>query len=119
MRDESLNQQHATTTEADQLARLDQRVIHALEIAPELQVPADFAARIASLLPAQRPVSFTPTHYGRYAMLASMVILMGALLFLAPKAAGRSVYELTLQWILCAQFIGLAVWLSVRRHAEL
>jgi len=71
------------------------------------------------LLPARRPVSFTPTHYGRYAMLASMVILMAALLFLAPRTAPRSVYELTVQWVLCAQFIGLAVWLSVRRHAEL
>jgi hypothetical protein len=116
MRDESLNHQHSTTTEADQLAVLDQRLIHALEIAPEPRVPADFAARVASLLPARHPVSVTPTHYGHYAMVASMVILLAALLLLAPHATDRSIFGLTLQWLLCAQFIGLAVWLSVRRR---
>ena len=115
MRDESLNRQHSTATETDQLARLDQRLIHALEIAPEPRVPDDFAARVASLLPVRRSVSVTPTHYGHYAMAASMVILLAALLLLAPHA-GRSIFGLTLQWLLCAQFIGLAVWLSARRH---
>jgi hypothetical protein len=116
MRDESLNHQHSAATDIDQLARLDRRLIHALEVAPEPRVPADFAARVASLLPVRRPVSVTPTHYGYYAMVGSMVILLAALLLLAPHASDRSIFELTLQWLLCAQFIGLAVWLSVRRR---
>jgi hypothetical protein len=119
MRDESLDHQHSTVTNIDQLTRLDQRLIHALEIAPEPRVPSDFAARVASLLPARRPVSITPTHYGYYAMVASMVILLAALLLLAPHGTDRSVFGLTLQWLLCAQFIGLTVWLSVRRHSAL
>jgi hypothetical protein len=119
MRDESLNHQHSAVTDIDTLARLDRRLIHALEIAPEPEIPADFAARVASLLPARRPVSVTPTHYGYYAMVASMVILLAALLLLAPHATDRSIFGLTLQWLLCAQFIGLAVWLSARRHTVL
>jgi hypothetical protein len=127
MRDEPLNHQpqtmpqtmpqtiSQTVTEAD---RLDQRLTHALETAPDPQVPADFAARVATLLPARRPVSLTPTHYGHYSMLASVVILMAALLVLAPRTTDRSVLELSLQWLLCAQFIGLAVWLSTRRRSE-
>jgi hypothetical protein len=116
MRDEPLNRQRSTVTDIDQLKRLDQRLIHALETAPEPQVPADFAARVASLLPAARPVAVTATHYGHYAMLASMVVLLATLLLLAPRTADRSVFEVTLQWLLCAQFIGLAVWFSVRRQ---
>jgi hypothetical protein len=119
MRDEPVNHQHSAATESDPLARLDRRLIHALEVAPEPRVPADFAARVAKMLPATRPVAAAPTHYGYYAMVASMVILMAALLFLAPHTANRSVFEVTLQWLLCAQFIGLAVWISARRRAAL
>jgi hypothetical protein len=119
MRDEPLNRQRSTVTDIDQLTRLDQRLIHALERAPEPQVPVDFAARVARLLPATRPVAVTATHYGYYAMVVSMVLLLAALLLLAPHAADRSVFGLTLQWLLCAQFIGLVVWLSSRRRAGL
>jgi hypothetical protein len=115
MRDDPLNQQHLDPTEME-MARLDQRLIHALEAAPEAQAPADFGARVVSRLPARRSVSLTRTHYGYYAMLISMVILLATLLLLAPQTAGRSIFELTLQWLLCAQFIGLAVWLSARSH---
>ena len=118
MRDEPLSNWDQTAMKTDQMDQLDQRLIHALEIAPEPRVPTDFAARVASLLPARRPVSLTPNYYGRYAMIASMVILLAALLLLAPHTTDRSAFGLTLQWLLCAQFIGLAVWLSARRHGE-
>jgi len=134
MRDDPLNLQHLDTTEhmdptehmdttermdptEMEMARLDQRLIHALEAAPEVHAPADFAARVVSRLPARRSVSVTRTHYGYYAMLAGMVILLATLLLLAPQTADRSLFELTLQWLLCAQFIGLAVWLSARSHS--
>ena len=113
---DSLNREQLAMMETDRMARLDRRLIHALEIAPEPQISADFAARVASRLPARRAVSLTPTYYGYYAMLVSVVILLTTLLLLAPRTAGRSVLELTVQWLLCAQFIGLAVWLSVRGH---
>jgi hypothetical protein len=115
MHDDPLSQQHLNPMELE-TARLDQRVVHALEIAPEPQVPAGFAALVASRLPARRSVSLTRTRYGYYAMLVSMVILLTTLLLLAPHTTERSMFELTLQWLLCAQFIGLAVWLSVSRR---
>jgi hypothetical protein len=121
MRDDELLNHQQTQAEIDppdRLAKLDQRLIHALEIAPQPQVPSDFAARVASQLPARRPVSVTPTHYGHYAMLGSMVLLLVALLFLAPQPTNGSAFGLTFQWILCAQFIGLAVWMSARRHGR-
>src|ERR1700733_14886285 len=110
MRDESLNRQHSTAKDIDTLARLDQRLIRALEIAPEPQIPADFAARVASLLPARRPVSLTPTHYGRYAMLGGIVVLLAALVVLALHSTGHAEFGL-LESLLFAQFIALALWL--------
>jgi hypothetical protein len=118
MRDESLDP-HLNTVEIDAIARLDERIVRALEKAPAPRIPVDFAARVVNALPAKRPVSLTPTYFGHYAMLISMVVLLGALLFLSPHTSGGSVLGLTLQWMLCAQFIGLAVWLSVRRYNAL
>jgi hypothetical protein len=118
MHDNPLNHEDART-EIDRMAWLDERVVRALEIAPEPQIAADFAVRVASRLPPTRSVSLTPTHYGYYAMLASMVVLLATLLVLASRAADRSMFEVTLQWLLCGQFIGVAVWLSVRRQGVL
>jgi formate/nitrite transporter FocA (FNT family) len=95
---------------------LDQRIVRALETAPEIQIPADFAARVASQIPATRPVSLTPTHYGQNAMLAGMVVTLATLLVLALNSAGHATFGL-LESLLSAQFIALAVWLSVWRHS--
>jgi hypothetical protein len=97
--------------------RLDQRIVRALETAPEPQIPADFAARVASRLPARRPVSLTPTHYGHNALLIGLVVTLVALLVLAQHSTGHAAFGL-LESILSAQFIALAVWFSVWRHSS-
>ena len=94
---------------------LDQRIVRALETAPQLQIPADFAARVASQLPARRPVSLTPTHYGQSAMVIGVVVTLAALVVLALHSTGHATFGL-LDSLLFAQFIALAVWLSVWRH---
>jgi hypothetical protein len=104
------------------MEHLDQRIVRVLEEVPELQVPADFAVRVASQLPARRPVSLTPTHYGKNAMLIGTVVTLGALLVLALHSSalhstGQAGFGL-LEWLLFAQFIALAVWLSVWRHSS-
>jgi hypothetical protein len=114
MRDERMNEE-ATPISASTTA-LEERLIRALETRPELHIPADFAARVASQLPAKKAVSLTPTYYGRNAMLISMVVLAIALLALALRSADHSTFELTLEWILCAQFLSLAVWFGTRRQ---
>jgi hypothetical protein len=93
---------------------LNQRIIRALETAPQAQIPTDFAARVASQLPASRPVSLTPTYYGRYAMLIGTVGILAALLILALHSS-HPTFGL-LESLLFAQFIALALWLTVWRY---
>ena len=99
---------------------LDQRIIRALEAAPTPHTPADFAARIARQLPAKRPESLTPTHYGQRAVLIATFATLAALLILALYSADHVTGHLTfglVESLLFAQFIALAVWLSVWRHS--
>ena len=93
---------------------LDQRIVSALEAAPRPQIAAGFATRVASRLPASRPVSLTPTHYGRYAMLIGIVVILAVLVILALHSA-HPAFGL-LESLLFAQFIALALWLTVWRY---
>jgi hypothetical protein len=113
MSDEFVNQPISSNTEIDEL---DQHILRALESAPELHIPADFAARVTSKLPARRPVSLTPTHYGRNAMLIGMVVTLIALLGLTLHNGTHAAFGLV-QSLLLAQFIALTVWLSIRRES--
>jgi hypothetical protein len=112
MHDETLNPDNLSQSETEQL---DQRIVRAVETAPQPQIPTDFAARVASRLPARRPVSLTPTHYGQNALLIGTALTLVALLILALHSTGHAAFGL-LESILSAQFIALAVWLSVWRH---
>jgi hypothetical protein len=94
---------------------LDQRITRALESVPEPHIPADFAARVASRLPARRPESLTPTYYGQKAVRISMLVTLAALILLAVRTTGHATFGL-LESLLFAQFIGLTVWLSIWRH---
>ena len=94
--------------------QLEQRIVRALETAPEPQIRADFAARVASQLPATRPVSLTPRHYGQYATLIGAVVTLAALVILSLHST-RPSFGL-LESLLFAQFVALAVWLSVWRY---
>jgi hypothetical protein len=128
MHNESLNQQPDSQRPAAQQftehdapsavahRELDLRLIRALENAPTLQIPADFAARVTARIPSRRPISVSPTRYGYYAMLISMVVLLAAMLILARHAVDHTTLGLTLNWILCAQFIAIGIWISARRH---
>ena len=98
------------------MEHLDERLIRALETVPEPQIPADFAARVASQLPAKRPVSLTPTHYGYTAILLGMVATLVAMVVFALHTTGHAAFGLP-ESLLLTQFIALVVWLSVRRHS--
>jgi hypothetical protein len=113
MSDELVNQQISSNAEIDDL---DHRILRALEDAPELHIPTDFAARVSRQVPARRPISLTPTHYGRNAVLLGMVITLGALLALTLYNGATAAFGLT-QSLLLAQFVALTVWLSIRRQS--
>jgi predicted phage tail protein len=97
------------------IAEMDARLAQALDARPVAAVPADFAARVARQMPARRPVLLTPRHYGRNAMVVCMVVLGVALLLVAALHAGTvsAAVEATV-CILCAQFLGLVVWLGMK-----
>ena len=77
MRDEWVNELNTADAE------MDQRLTRALEARPVVNIPADFAVRVARQLPERRPIALTPTHYGRKAMVVCMVVLGVALLHIA------------------------------------
>jgi hypothetical protein len=116
MHDQPLNQNDLSpaTEQLDQ--QIDQRIIRALETAPAPHIPADFASRVASQLPATRPASLTPTHYGQNAMLLAIVATFAALLVLALPAKANATFGL-LESMLLAEFVALAVWFSIWRHS--
>lgn len=117
MHDQPLNQNNSAAIEHDDHDdNIDQRLIRALETVPQPHTPADFATRVASRLPAPRPVSLTPTHYGYTAMLIGMLVTLAALLAVSLHVTGRPTFGLA-ESLLFTQFIALAVWFSVGRHS--
>jgi hypothetical protein len=117
MHDQPLNQNDLSPAATEQLdQQLDQRIIRALEAAPEPPIPADFAARVASQLPTRRPDSLTPTHYGQNTMLLAIVATLAALLVLALRTTGHATFGL-LESVLFAEFLAFAVWFSIWRHS--
>jgi hypothetical protein len=114
MSDESMNSPLATKAVDDEL---DQRVLRALETAPRVEIPADFAARVVSRLPARRrPVSLTPTHYGQSAVFLGMILTLVVLIALTLHNGRHASFGLA-ESLLLTQFLALTVWLSVRRYS--
>jgi hypothetical protein len=111
MHNEPLDQNDLSPNATEQL---DQRIVRALEAAPQPRIPADFAARVASQLPARRAVSLTQTHYGQNAMFFGIIATLVAMVALAIHTNGKLTFGLP-ESLLLAQFIALAVWFTVRR----
>ena len=98
---------------------LDLRITHALEQAPHVRIPDDFAARVTTRIPAStvrlRTARIQVRRVGYAVTAACLVALAIAMLALAPHTAHSSFY-LALQWTLAAQFCLLAAWLAVPRR---
>lgn len=113
MSDELMNSQlvnKATDSE------LDLHILRALETAPIIEIPADFAARVARKLPARRPVSLTPTHYGQNAVFLGMILTLVLLIALTLHNGRNATFGLA-ESLLLTQFVVLTVWVSVRRYS--
>jgi hypothetical protein len=95
---------------------LETRILLALETAPQPEIPADFAARVARQLPSRPAVLLTPKRNGQRAALACLAMLLFLMLAFANRATGTSLYWFSLESIFCAQFALLAVWLVARRY---
>lgn len=94
------------------------RMLRALERAPEPQVPADFAARIAASLPALPPPR-KPLRLGRTVALLSVAVLAVAMFLLAPLSAPTfSSIAFDLEILLLLQMAGIAYWLTVKQSGN-
>jgi len=92
---------------------LEERVVRVLERVPEVRIPAGFAARVAGQVPERRAFAVRPARYGLMAMRISVAVLVIALVVVAMLAGGRSsVFGIALEWVLCAELVALAVWMS-------
>ena len=96
----------------DRITAIDRRVVRALERAPEVSIPAGFAARVVGQLPARSAGAVTPARYGPVAMRISMAVLVVALVVLGMRSADHSVFGIALEWILCGQLVVVAMWLG-------
>jgi hypothetical protein len=104
---------HAAAESAS--TELDQRLTRALEAAPEVRIPADFAARVASCVPARPNVASKPTHYGDYASLFGVLVTLAALFWLGIRTHNGPAFTFVESFLL-AEFIALTFWVSIRRH---
>jgi hypothetical protein len=95
----------------------EEQIVKVLEQTPDLpfSIPADFAERVAKRVPVRHPVAVKETQYGWTIMKCSFVVLLVLLVVVAIQGAGRSAIGTAVEWSLCAQFVGIAVWLAMRR----
>ena len=93
---------------------LDARIVRALKTAPRLEIPSDFAARVARQLPPRPAPMLSPARYGYRAAVACLVVLLAVILALAPRGTGTSIWWIAIESTFCAQFALVAVWLAVR-----
>ena len=99
----------------DDLA-LETAITRALERAPEVMVPGDFAARVRAALPAQPKVRARRS-VGRIAGTAAAAGLIVGLCWLAPHA--RPSFEsvaFDMEMLMLAELAGVAAWLAMRRQ---
>ena len=110
-------------TANDQDRELDLRITRALEQAPKLHIPDDFAARVAASIPsdslrvrAARTYARIPARRIGYTVAAACLILLAvAMLALAPRTPHNTFY-IALESTLAAQFCLLAAWIAMPRR---
>ena len=113
----------ATRHEGDHAAgrAFEMRIVHALEQAPRVRIPEDFAARVAAQVPAStvrlRTVRVRARRIGVSVAAACLIALAIAMLALAPHTTHNTFY-IALEWTLAAQFCLIAAWIGKPRHAD-
>lgn len=92
------------------------RVQSALERAPEVTPPVDFAARVAASLPPLKPAR-KPMRLGRSVALVSIGVAALAMFLLAPiSSPSFSSVAFDLELVLLLQMAGIGYWLTVRAN---
>ncbi len=93
---------------------LDAKIARALETAPEVEISAGFAARVAAQVPPLEAVALTPRHYGRNAAIVSVGVLLALIVVFAQRSMGSSLLWSSIEWIFCVQLALVAFWLTAK-----
>ena len=96
---------------------LEARITRALEAAPQIDIPAGFAARVAARAPRAAesdrmpwgiPIS-TP-RVGIWAVRVALAVLLVAMFVFAPQALSHRALPLTIELLLTGEFVVLTAW---------
>ena len=108
--------------EAPQPDPLDAALTRALQAAPHVSLPDDFAQRVLAQLPATPPArrplpAFLPAtpSIGRRAAFGALILLLITMLaFALPASSANPLVRLSVEGAATAEFALLTVWLSLR-----
>ena len=110
-------QRELTADEAAHLSACDEcmdvLLTVSLEARPEVELPENFAARVAAKLPAEPPaISRRPRHAG----LTTAMVFVGVLLivFFAAAKPANSWVTMVFVLLVATEIAGLALWLAPR-----
>src|SRR5690348_13293184 len=100
----------------------EDRITRALENAPHVTVPADFAARVMARVPARQAARHglllrQRTHYGRNLMLGGAVLLCSLLVVVAVGGQPTAAWRLA-EWTILAQLGGIGLWYGMARRTQ-
>jgi uncharacterized membrane protein YcjF (UPF0283 family) len=106
---------HAVRCDECREALLDATVVQALEAKPEIEIPADFAARVAQRLPAKRAAA-RRSYWGL--MTAILLVAAGlATMALADPLAVNTWTGSVFMALVVSEIAGIALWLDSRSTA--
>ncbi len=89
--------------------RLERRLEHALAAAPAIEIPEDFAARVAARLPPAAPALASRNHYARKAMLGCGVVLFVVMFVLVARMHRGSSGSNLLELLFSAELVIIAL----------
>jgi hypothetical protein len=105
--------QHQSTTEN---SALDAAIVRSLEQAPEVAIPADFAARVRASLPPQKPRKARGSAARTSAIIAVAAGLAGTF-WLAPRMTPSfTSLSFDLEMLLLAELAVVIAWLAQPRR---
>jgi hypothetical protein len=100
----------------------EDRMTRALEDAPHVTVPADFAARVMARVPQRKATRYglplrQRTHYGRNLMVGGAVLLCALLVAVAVGGQTTAAVRVA-EWTIFAQLAGIALWYGMARRTQ-
>ncbi len=90
-------------------SEVEARITQALEAAPTVHIPADFAARVAARVPDLAWDVRTP-RVGIWTVRVALALLAIAMFVFAPQALSYRAVPLTVELLLTAEFVALTAW---------